>query len=156
MKIITSFAAPLAVLAAMVSTGCVTSNRGDVYARGQARTAQMTRDAVVVSIRPVTIEGTSGVVGGLAGGILGGVVGNTMGGGSGKNVARVGGALVGAGAGAAAEGALTKKAGFEITVQFADSTQLVVVQEAGGDSFAVGQQVSVINDAMGTHRVRPK
>lgn len=141
---------------AVVATGCVSSNRGDVYTHGQGRTAHVTRPATVVSVRPITLEGTEGVVGAIGGGVLGAVIGNTIGGGSGKHVAQVAGALGGAAAGAAIEGAATKKSGIEITVQFDDGTQLAVPQEVSPyESFQPGQRVSVLNDGMGVYRVRP-
>ncbi len=138
------------------SAGCLSSQRGDVYRHGQARTAHVTRPATVVTVRPITIEGSDGTIGAIGGGVLGAVVGNTIGGGSGRQVARVAGALGGAAAGAAVETQASRRAGIEITVQFDDGSQLAVPQQVSpNESFSPGQRVSVINDGMGTYRVRP-
>lgn len=156
MKISTCLSFMAIAIPLAIGTGCMSSNRGDVYTAGQGRTAHATRPATVVAIRPITIEGSEGALGAIGGGVLGAVVGNTIGGGSGRRVAQVAGALGGAAAGAAIESGVTKKAGIEITVQFDDGSQLAIPQEASPhESFAVGQRVSVINDAMGVHRVRP-
>lgn len=147
----------LAAALAMASTGCLSSNRGDVYTHAQGRTAHVTRPATVVAVRPITLEGSDGTIGAIGGGVLGAVIGNTIGGGSGKHVAQVAGALGGAAAGAALENRVTQKAGIEITVQFDDGTQMAIPQQVSPyESFVVGQRVSVINDAMGVHRVRPQ
>ncbi len=156
MKLHTGLTLLSASLLVMASAGCQSSNRGDVYTHGQGRTAHITRPATVVAIRPITLEGSDGTLGAIGGGVLGAVIGNTMGGGSGKTVAQVAGALGGAAAGAAIEGRATQKAGIEITVQFDDGTQMAIPQQVSPhEGFVVGQRVSVINDAMGVHRVRP-
>ena len=147
----------LAGILTLTSTGCLSSNRGDVYTHDQGRTAHMTRTGTVVSVRPITIEGSQGVIGAIGGGVLGAVIGNTIGGGSGKTVAQVAGALGGAAAGSAIENRATQKAGLEITVQFDDGSQLAVPQQVSPyESFAVGQRISVLTDGMGVHRVRPQ
>jgi outer membrane lipoprotein SlyB len=126
-----------------------------VYTHEQGRTAHVTRPATVVSVRPITLEGSQGVVGAIGGGVLGAVIGNTVGGGSGKTVAQVAGALGGAAAGGALEGAVTKKDGVEITVQFEDGTQMAIPQQVSPyETFQPGQRVSVLNDGMGVYRVR--
>ncbi len=154
-KQIITMSAVITVLG-LIATGCVSSNRGDYYTRGQARTAHSTVPATIASIREITIEGTEGIVGTIAGGVLGAVVGNTMGGGSGRRVAQVAGGLGGAAAGAALEEAVTRKRGLEITVTFEDGSQLAIPQEISpNDNFYVGQKVNVIKDGMGVMRVRP-
>lgn len=145
----------LVATVAVVSTGCLSSNRGDVYTHAQGRTAHVTKPATVVAVRPITLEGRDGTIGAIGGGVLGAVIGNTIGGGSGKHVAQVAGALGGAAAGAALENRISQKAGIEITVQFDDGTQMAIPQEVSPhESFVVGQRVSVLNDAMGVYRVR--
>ena len=157
MKIRTALHCMVLSVPLVALTGCLSSNRGDVYTHGQGRTAHVTRPATVVAVRPITLEGRDGTLGAIGGGVLGAVVGNTIGGGSGRHVAQVAGALGGAAAGAALEDRITQKGGIEITVQFDDGTQMAIPQEASPhESFTVGQRVSVINDAMGVHRVRPQ
>lgn len=156
MKLRTSFVFISAtVLTVAATTGCLSSNRGDVYTHEQGRTAHVTRPATVVSVRPITLEGRDGTIGAIGGAVLGAVVGNTIGGGSGKTVAQVAGALGGAAAGAGLESAVTKRAGIEITVQFEDGSQMAIPQQVSPtESFSPGQRVSVINDGMGVYRVR--
>ncbi len=156
MKASSIYGLVLVAVLSVGSVGCLSSQRGDVYTHGQGRTAHVTRPATVVTVRPITIEGSDGTIGAVGGGVLGAVVGSTIGGGSGRRVAQVAGALGGAAAGAAAETQATKRAGIEVTVQFDDGTQLAIPQQVSpNETFSPGQRVSVINDGMGVYRVRP-
>ena len=145
-----------AVMSCLTFTGCMNNDfAGSTYSRGQAKTPNSIVEATVVAFDYAKIEGTEGVVGGVAGGVLGAAVGNTIGGGTGKTVARVGGAVGGALAGAAIENAATTRNALQITVKYDNGVLGSVVQEAGVDSFFVGQRVMVITNTDGSMRVRP-
>jgi len=133
-------------------TGCASSNSGEVYSRDQARKAQTLEYATVVSVKPVTIEGTKTALGTSVGGVAGGVLGSTVGRGTGRTVGTVVGALAGAAIGTAAEEGATRKPGLEIVVKKDNGPTLVVVQEADV-SFAAGERVKIITAGDGTTRV---
>jgi outer membrane lipoprotein SlyB len=119
---------------------CASSNSGSVYSRDEARKTQTVRMGVVESVRQVRIEGTKSPVGTIAGGAVGGIAGSSVGGG---RVAAVIGAVVGGLAGSAAEEALTRKDGLEITVKLDNGTLLAVVQEADV-AFNPGERVRLV------------
>ena len=147
------FFAAIAALA-IIGTGCGPSFAGDSYSRGEARSGQRVRFAVITEIAWVEIEGTSGTAGAIGGGLLGGIAGHSIGGGHGKALATVAGAGAGALAGSAIESAVTKKKALEIMVEFENGKSEVIVQEPGKDQFYVGQQVRVVGNGE-TARVRP-
>jgi outer membrane lipoprotein SlyB len=141
-------AATLAVLA-----GCASSNRGDVYSRGEARREQTVRLATVESVRPVTIEGTKTPIGAVAGGAVGGIAGSSMGHGRGSSIVGVLGAVGGGLAGAALEEGATRKQGVEITVRLENGELRAIVQEES-DKFVAGQKVRLLTTG-GVTRVSP-
>lgn len=122
---------------------CASSNSGSVYSRDEARKTQTVRMGVVESVRQVRIEGTKSPVGTIAGGAVGGIAGSSVGGGRGSAAAAVIGAVVGGLAGSAAEEALTRKDGLEITVKLDNGTLLAVVQEADV-AFSPGERVRLV------------
>lgn len=138
--------------AAALLAGCASSNSGDVYSRGQARTTQTVQMGTVQAVRSVQIEGTKSGIGTVAGGVAGGVAGSTIGGGKGQVLAALGGAALGAVGGTVAEEKLTKKAGLEITVKLDSGSVIAVVQEADV-MYSVGERVRVLTGPDGTTRV---
>jgi outer membrane lipoprotein SlyB len=142
-----------AVSALTVIAGCASSNRGDVYSRGEARREQTVRLATVESVRPVTIEGTRSPVGAVAGGAVGGIAGHSVGSGKTSDVAAVLGAVGGGFAGAAVEEGVTRKQGIEVTVRLQNGELRSVVQE-DSDKFVTGQKVRLLTQN-GVTRVSP-
>jgi outer membrane lipoprotein SlyB len=106
---------------------------------------------VVESVRAVKIEGTKSVVGPAAGAVVGGVAGSTVGGGRGSVVGATVGAVLGGVGGAAAEEAITRKDGVEITVKL-DSGRILAITQAADEEFRVGDRVRVLTGG-GTTRV---
>ena len=137
----------------LLSFGCASSRSGNVYSRDQARTSQSIDLGTVVSINSVQIEGTKSGAGAVGGSIAGGAVGSTVGSGGGSLIAAVAGAIVGGAAGAATEEKVTRKPGFEITVQLDNGRTIAVVQEAD-EQYEVGEKVRVLKGPDGTTRVR--
>jgi outer membrane lipoprotein SlyB len=134
----------LALLAAIVLTGCQSSNSGSYYSRGESQREQTVREGVVDSVRSVMIEGTKTPVGTLAGGVIGGVAGSNVGGGSGRVVGGVLGAVAGGLIGSAAEEGITRKPGYEITVRLNNGELRSVVQEAD-EQFHPGDRVRLVS-----------
>lgn len=122
---------------------CASSNSGGAYTRGQTRQVQTVKMGTVESVRLVKIEGTGSPVGTGAGAVIGGVAGNSMGGGRGRAITTVLGAVVGGVAGAATEEGITRKDGFEITVQLDKGDMIAIVQEAD-EEFQPGDRVRVL------------
>ncbi len=124
-------------------SGCASGVGGKDYTRAQARTVQEVQMGVVDSVRQVRIEGTKTPIGAGAGAVVGGVAGSTMGGGRGSIVGATIGAVLGGVGGAAAEEAVTRKTGVEITVKL-DSGRMLAVTQGADETFRAGDRVRVL------------
>lgn len=124
-------------------TGCASGVGGKDYTRAQARTVQEVEMGRVDSVREVRIEGTKTPIGAGAGAVVGGVAGSTMGSGKGSIVGAAVGAVLGGLGGAAAEEAVTRKTGVEITVKL-DSGRMLAVTQAADEAFREGDRVRVL------------
>jgi len=133
-------------LASVLSLSACSTSSPDSYKRSEAQTASTVQDAVVLSVRDVTIEGSQSGVGAATGGIVGAVAGSTVGG---KREAVIAGTLAavgGAVVGNLVEKASTKEAADEILLQMADSKQRrVIVQAKGSQTFKPGDAVIVVS-----------
>ena len=136
---------PLALFVAGIISlgGCASGTGGKDYTRAQARTVQEVEMGRVESVRDVRIEGTKTPIGAGAGVLVGGVAGSTIGGGRGNVVGATVGAVLGGLGGAAAEEAVTRKAGYEITVRL-DSGRLIAITQTADESFREGDRVRVL------------
>ena len=144
----------LSILATVTLTGCASGLGGGNYERAEARRVMSVRLGVVESVRPVKLEGTNSPVGTIGGAAVGGIAGSTVGGGKGSAIAAVVGAVAGGLAGAAAEEGLTRKQGVEVTVKMDNGELLAVVQEDGGENFAPGERVRLVQDGRTTRVTR--
>lgn len=138
-------------LASSLLFGCASGTGGKDYSRAQTRAVQEVQMGIVESVREVNIEGTKTPIGAGAGAVVGGVAGSTVGGGKGRVVGATVGAVLGGLGGAAAEEAITREKGVEITVKL-DSGRLIAVTQAADESFRVGDRVRVLSGG-GTTRV---
>jgi len=145
------FSVAIAAVAALVLTGCATSQSGAAYSRSQTRGEMHVRMGVVESVRQVKIEGTQSGVGTVAGGVVGGIAGSNVGQGKGSTVGSVLGAVLGGVAGHAIEETTTKKDGLEITIKL-DSGQIIAVTQEADEQFRAGERVRVLSGS-GTTRV---
>jgi len=143
------FAVVFVAAASLLLAGCPAGLGGKDYSRDQARTAQEVQMGVVESLRQVNIEGTKSPVGAAAGAVVGGAAGSTMGGGTGRVITTTVGALLGGVGGAAAEEAVTRQAGLEITVRL-ESGRMIAVTQAADEQFNVGERVRVLSDGYTT------
>lgn len=129
---------------ALVLAGCATSSP-DVIQRGDAQRLSTVVDAVVLSVRAVTVEGSQSGVGAAAGGAVGGIAG--YGAGSGQREAQVigiVGAVAGAVAGNVIERAGTREEAYEILVQLKNGERRAIVQGKGAEVFEPGEPVILI------------
>ena len=131
------------VAGTLLLAGCPAGLGGSDYSRSQARTVQEVQMGIVESVREVTLEGTKSPIGAGAGAIVGGVAGSTVGGGRGSVVGATVGAVLGGIGGAAAEEAVTRQKGVEITVKL-DSGRMIAVTQAADQEFRVGDRVRVL------------
>ena len=135
----------LAFAAAILSAGCAgPSSSGSVYTPGQAQREQTVRMGVVESVRTVTIEPRQSGVGAATGGIVGGIAGSNVGGGRGSIIGSVLGAVAGGLAGQAAEGAVMRKPGIEVTVKL-DNGELRAVTQEADENFRPGERVRLLS-----------
>jgi outer membrane lipoprotein SlyB len=133
------------MLAALVATlgACATSSP-DVVQRGEAQRMSQVQDGTVLSIRPVTIDGSQSGIGTGAGAVVGGVAGSSIGGRRDSVVGGVLGAVVGGIVGNAAERTGTKENGVEILVQLRNGERRAIVQSQGAEVIAPGDPVVLV------------
>ena len=124
--------------------GCASSSP-DVIQRGDAQRLSSVVDAVVLSVRTVTVEGSQSGVGAAAGGAVGGIAGYGAGG-SQREAQIIGilGATAGAVAGNVIERAGTREEAYEILVQLKSGERRAIVQAKGTEVFQPGDPVILI------------
>jgi outer membrane lipoprotein SlyB len=131
--------------AALILSGCATSQSASSYSQSQTQREMNVRLGVVESVRSVTIEGNKSGAGSAVGGVIGGIAGSNVGGGDrGSAVGTILGAVGGAVAGHALEENFSKKAGLEITVKFDTGSVSAIIQEAD-EQFHVGDRVRILS-----------
>ena len=138
-----TIAVTLVAASSLLLAGCPAGLGGSDYSRTQARTVQEVQMGIVESVREVTIEGTKSPIGAGAGAVVGGVAGSTVGGGRGSVIGATVGAVLGGVGGAAAEEAVTRQKGVEVTVRL-DSGRMIAVTQAADQEFRVGDRVRVL------------
>lgn len=132
----------LALTAAL--TACSTTSP-DVIKREDANRMSSVVDAVVLSVRPVTVEGQQSGIGGTAGGVVGAIAGGSMGGGRRDNaVGSVLGAVAGAVVGNAIERSTTREEAVEVLVQLRNGERRAVVQARGNEDLRAGDPVIIV------------
>ena len=134
----------IALLAAVILSGCASSKSGSAYTREQAQQEMQIRLGVVESVREVTLEGSKSGTGTLAGAAVGGVAGSNIGGGKGQIVGAIIGAVAGGLAGSAIEESVTRKNALEITVKL-DNGQLTAIVQEGDERFHPGEPVRILS-----------
>ena len=133
-----------AVAATFLLTGCPGGLGSKDYSRDQARQAMQVQMGVVESVREVKIEGTKSVVGPGAGAVVGGVLGSRIGHGhTASTVGAVLGGVAGGVGGAAAEEAVTRQTGVEITVRL-DGGKYIAITQAADEEFRPGDRVRIL------------
>jgi outer membrane lipoprotein SlyB len=134
----------LAPMLALVLSACSTSSP-DVIQRGDAQRLSSVSDAVVLSVRDVTVEGSQSGTGAVTGGVVGGLAG--YGAGSNQREAQIIGILA-AGAGAVAgnviERAGTREDAVELLLQLKNGERRAIVQAKGTEVFAPGDAVIMV------------
>ena len=133
------------VVAFAAALGACASSSPDVIKRGDAQRMAQVEDGVVLSVRPVTIDGSHSGAGAVVGGVVGAIGGY---GGSGvQREAQVLGVLAGV-AGAAAgnmiERYATRDDALEILVQLKGGERRAIVQAKGTEKLEAGDSVIIV------------
>ena len=132
------------VVAVTVLSACATSSP-DVISRQDAQVAAQVQDGTVISIRPVTVDGSQSGMGAAAGGIVGAAGGT---GGSTIQREKIGlgvlAGVAGALAGNAIERMATKEEAFEIIVQLRNGDRRAIVQAKGNETLMAGDSVIIV------------
>ncbi|HSI51061.1 MAG TPA: glycine zipper 2TM domain-containing protein [Ideonella sp.] len=134
------------ILATMVATlaACATSSP-DVVQRGDAQRLSTVQDGTILSVRPVTIDGSQSGLGGAAGAVVGGVAGSSVGGSRESAIVGVIGAVAGAAIGNAVERSSTKEEGVELLVQLRNGDRRAIVQAKGNENLQPGDVVVIVS-----------
>ncbi len=135
----------LGSLALLAFLGACASSSPDVIQRGEAQRMALVEDAVVLSTRTVTVDGSQSGIGAAVGGVVGAVGGYS--GSSVQREAQVLGVLAGV-AGAAAGNALermtTRDAAVEVLVQLKNGERRAIVQAKGSEKLEPGDAVIIV------------
>lgn len=124
---------PLFVLILLLTlTGCARTIDPNVYEDMQVGEVADTFQAVVLSVRPVTVKASddrlAGGWGTIVGGTAGGFGANNIGKGSGRAAATLGGVAVGAAIGSLVNNELSKQPGLEYIIKYWDTKNVENVQ----------------------------
>ena len=136
----------LSAVAIAALAACTTSNP-DVVRRYETQRMSQVYDATVLSVRPVTVEGSQSGIGAGAGAVAGGVAGSTIGGHRDSIVGTVVGAVVGGVVGNAVEKGATRENAVEIVVQLRNGERRAVVQGVGAEVWQPGDPVVLVTTA---------
>ncbi|MFZ2649839.1 MAG: glycine zipper domain-containing protein, partial [Burkholderiaceae bacterium] len=140
-------------LAAVALAACTTTSP-DVIQKGDAQRLSQVQDATVLSVRPVTVDGSQSGGGAVAGGVIGGISGSSVGGRREGQIVGVLGAVVGAVVGNVIERAATKEDAVELLLQLKNGERRTLVQAKGGELFTPGEAVILITTSGKTRVVR--
>ena len=133
----------LAPLALVVLAACSTTSP-DVIQRNDAQRLSQVQDGTVLSVRPVTVEGSQSGGGAAAGGVIGGVAGSTVGGHREGIAVGILGAVAGAVIGNAVERTSTREEAVEVLVQMKNGERRAIVQAKGNETLLAGDPVVLV------------
>ena len=136
------------VLAIAATLGACASSSPDVISRGDAQRMSVVQDAVVLSVRTVTVDGSQTGIGATVGGVVG-VIGG-LGANGGQREGQILGVLAGV-AGAAAGNAIermsTREEAVEILLQLKGGERRAIVQAKAAEVLAPGDAVILITNS---------
>ncbi|MCU7372129.1 glycine zipper 2TM domain-containing protein [Paucibacter sp. O1-1] len=134
----------LLIAAAVVTLAACSTTSPDVVQRGDAQRMSQVQDGTVLSVRPVTVDGSQSGVGGVAGGVVGAIAGSNVGGRREGQIVGVLGAVAGAALGNAIERNVTKEDAVEILVQLRNGERRAIVQAKGNETLNPGESVILV------------
>lgn len=136
----------LAALALVAALAACTTTSPDVISRQDAQRMSTIIDGVVLTTRPVVVDGNQSGIGAAAGGVVGGIAGSSVGGR--REAAAVGvlGAVVGGVVGNAVERLGTREEAVEILVQLKSGERRAIVQAKAGETLNPGDAVIIVTN----------
>ncbi len=134
----------LAALAVTLALAACSTTSSDVISRSDAQRMSTVIDGVVLSVRPVVVDGTQSGLGGVTGGVVGGIAGSSVGGSREAAVIGVLGAVVGGVIGNATERAATREQAVELLVQLKNGERRAIVQAKAGETLNAGDAVIIV------------
>lgn len=135
--------------------GCAT-NSPDVISPRDAQQLRAFSDAVVVSVRPVTIDGSQTGIGAVAGGAVG--VAATRGVSRGSENLAIGiiSGIAGAALGNAIERASTQQAAEEIILRKPNGAEFSIIQSVGNEKLKPGDPVYLVQSGSRTRVIKAR
>ncbi len=133
----------VALAIALTLAACTTTSP-DVISRSDAQRMSTVIDGVVLSVRPVVVDGSQSGIGGVTGGLVGGIAGSSVGGRREAAVVGVLGAVVGGVIGNATERAATREEAVELLVQLKNGERRSIVQAKAGETLTPGDAVIIV------------
>ena len=134
----------LTLTAAIATLSACATSSPDVVSRHDAQRMSTVLDGVILSVRPVTVDGSQSGAGAVAGGVVGAIAGGSVGGRRESGIAGVLGAVAGSVVGNVIERNATKEDAFEIMVQLRGGERRSIVQAKGSESLNPGDQVILV------------
>jgi outer membrane lipoprotein SlyB len=131
-------------LSAVALAACTTTSP-DVISRHDAQRMSQVQDATVLSVRPVTVDGSQSGGGAAAGAVAGGVAGSSVGGRREAVVVGVLGAVAGAVIGNTIERSATREDAVEVLVQLKNGERRAIVQAKGSQTLEAGDAVVLVS-----------
>jgi outer membrane lipoprotein SlyB len=129
---------------ALVALAACSTTSPDVIQRNDAQRLSQVQDATVLSVRPVTVEGSQSGGGAAAGGVIGGVAGSSVGGHREGIAVGILGAVAGAVVGNALERTSTREEAVEVLVQMKNGDRRAIVQAKGNETLLAGDPVVLV------------
>lgn len=134
----------LTAVATLLALGACATSSPDVISRNEAQRMATVLDAVVLTSRPVVVDGNQSGLGGAAGGVVGGIAGSGVGGRRDGAVVGVLAAVAGAVIGNTVERAATREEAVEIIVQLKNGDRRAIVQAKAAEAFNPGDAVILV------------
>ena len=134
----------IALACTVLALAACSTTSPDVVSRNEAQRLSTVVDAVVLSSRPVVVDGAQSGIGAAAGGVAGGVAGSSVGGRRESVVVGLIGAVVGGVIGNAVERGATREEALEILVQLKNGDRRSVVQARAAETFNPGDPVLLV------------
>ncbi|OYT87213.1 MAG: hypothetical protein CFE46_13495 [Burkholderiales bacterium PBB6] len=131
-------------LAIIASLAACSTTSPDVVQRGDAQRMSTVQDGTVLTVRPVTVDGSQSGVGGVTGGVVGAVAGASVGGHRESVAVGVLGAVAGAVIGNAIERNATREEAIEVLVQLKNGDRRAIVQAKGSEVLNPGDAVIIV------------
>ena len=131
----------LIITASMLALAACSTSSPDMVQRNDAQRMSQVQDATVLSVRPVTVDGSQSGIGATSGAVIGGVAGSSVGGSREGIIVGVLGAVLGGVIGNAAERSGTREEAVEVLVQLRNGERRSVVQARGAEVLAPGELV---------------